>query len=192
MQKGFAPVMFLVGIVILAAAAAGAYYFVKSQVPKTEPQNTVVVSNTPQPVLPSIRPDDIGLPKDAVEFQKEIEKQSSGKTQLSFTLPEDFPKEFPVYPRAKLLSSLRYTQEGLSFLISWVTDDELDAVETFYTNRVSQKPWNVVSPFRSGALSRRELTFTAVDFPDSLGMIVLSQETTGRGKTSIRISYTKR
>lgn len=47
MQKGFTPVLVLVGILVLIAVAGGAYYLGKSQTPKS--QNQVVVSQTPQP-----------------------------------------------------------------------------------------------------------------------------------------------
>lgn len=56
-QKGFAPILVLVGIVIIIGIAAGAYYFGKSQPPKTQTQNQVVVSQTPQPtIVPSSIP----------------------------------------------------------------------------------------------------------------------------------------
>lgn len=124
-----------------------------------------------------------------------MEKHSGGKTNLTFALPADFPKDFPVYPSAKFQSSIRSTQEGLSFLIAWVTDDELDKVQTFYEKQVQEKPWNVARPFTPGivtSLSRRTLAFSRVDLPETQGTITLAQETTGRGKTSIRLSYTRR
>ncbi|MBI4035555.1 hypothetical protein HY383_01275 [Candidatus Daviesbacteria bacterium] len=47
MQKGFASVLVLIGILVLTAVAGGAYYLGKSQVTKPQPQNPVVVSPTP-------------------------------------------------------------------------------------------------------------------------------------------------
>lgn len=49
-QKGQAIILVLVGVVVLVAIAAGAYYFGKSQVPKAQPQTqqpTVVSSSSP-------------------------------------------------------------------------------------------------------------------------------------------------
>lgn len=46
MQKGFAPILILVGILVALALAGGVYFFGKSQVAKL--QNPVVVSQTPQ------------------------------------------------------------------------------------------------------------------------------------------------
>lgn len=181
-QKGFAPILVLVGILVLAMIVGGVYYFGKSQVSKSQTQNQVTA-------------DSIGLPEDAGQLQKEIDKKSEGKTQLSFSLPDGFPKDFPVYPEARLLSAIHSPQDELSFLIAWVTDDQLDKVQIFYETKLQDKPWNVVSSFKPGAvksLSRRTLTFNRQDSPDSVGMINLAEETTGRGKTSIRVSYTKR
>lgn len=50
MQKGFAPILVLVGILVLGLVAGGSYYFGKFQVPKPQPQ-------TPQPTTtPDISP----------------------------------------------------------------------------------------------------------------------------------------
>ena len=58
MQRGFAPILVLVGILILAIIAGGVYYFGRSQIVKPQPQNPVVVYQTPQPTLaPSSFPD---------------------------------------------------------------------------------------------------------------------------------------
>lgn len=58
-QKGFAPVLILVGILVLGMVAGGAYYFGKSQVSKPQPQNPVIASQIPQPVSsPSASPDE--------------------------------------------------------------------------------------------------------------------------------------
>lgn len=57
MQKGFAPILILIGILVIMAVASGAYYFGKSQTPKPQIQNPVVVSPTPQPtIVPSSIP----------------------------------------------------------------------------------------------------------------------------------------
>jgi len=50
-QKGFAPVLFLVGILVIIGVAAGVYFFGKSQVPKSQLPNPVVTSPTPQATL---------------------------------------------------------------------------------------------------------------------------------------------
>lgn len=48
MQKGFAPILILVGILIIMVVAGGAFYFGRQTTPKPQTQNPVVTS-TPQP-----------------------------------------------------------------------------------------------------------------------------------------------
>ncbi len=57
MQKGNTLIFLLIGILILAGVAGGAYYFGKSQSPK--PQNTAVSSLPTSSVTPSISPDEV-------------------------------------------------------------------------------------------------------------------------------------
>lgn len=52
MQKGFAPVIVLVGVLVLVAVSAGAYYLGKSQTLKSQNQNQIV-SQTTQPTSAS-------------------------------------------------------------------------------------------------------------------------------------------
>ncbi len=49
MQKGQALVFILVGVLILAAIAGGAYYLGRQTTPKPQTSNPVVTSSTPQP-----------------------------------------------------------------------------------------------------------------------------------------------
>ncbi len=53
MQKGFTPILILVGILVIVAVAGGAYFFGKSQVSKSQLPNPVVTSQTPQPIITS-------------------------------------------------------------------------------------------------------------------------------------------
>ena len=57
MQKGFAPILILIGILVIMAVAGGAYYFGKSQISK--PQSQIETSQTPKPaVVPQPTPSD--------------------------------------------------------------------------------------------------------------------------------------
>ncbi len=47
-EKGFTPLLILVGILIVSIIAGGAYYLGKQTNPKLQPQNPVVISKTPQ------------------------------------------------------------------------------------------------------------------------------------------------
>lgn len=69
MQKGFAPILLLITILILVTLAAGAYYFGKSQTSKPQTQNQVVVSQTLQPTsAPSSSPDTSPVPNGTGEI----------------------------------------------------------------------------------------------------------------------------
>lgn len=48
-QKGSSPLFTILGIILVIGIAGGAYYFGKTQIPKPQPYNPVVVSQTPQP-----------------------------------------------------------------------------------------------------------------------------------------------
>ncbi len=61
-QKGFSPLVIILGIILIIGIAGGAYYFGKSQTKKPEASsspNPMVVSQTPQPIItPSSSPDE--------------------------------------------------------------------------------------------------------------------------------------
>lgn len=48
MSKGFAPIIIILGIVLLLGIAGGAYYLVKSQAPGPQPEKTATISPAPQ------------------------------------------------------------------------------------------------------------------------------------------------
>lgn len=47
-QKGFSPLIIILGIILVIGIASGAYYFGKTQVPKPQSQNPVITSQIPQ------------------------------------------------------------------------------------------------------------------------------------------------
>ncbi|MDO8577043.1 MAG: hypothetical protein Q7R82_01740 [Candidatus Daviesbacteria bacterium] len=47
-ERGFAPLILLVGMLVIIGVAGGAYFFGKSQVAKSQPSNPVIASQTPQ------------------------------------------------------------------------------------------------------------------------------------------------
>lgn len=55
MQKGFAPIIILVGIVLAVAIIGGTYYIVKSK-PQNPPINSVIPTSPPQQISPSKSP----------------------------------------------------------------------------------------------------------------------------------------
>lgn len=66
-------------------------------------------------------------------------------------LPDTFPKDFPIYPEAKVISST-----GL--LVTFTTPDGLDKVVPFYKNGLSASGWLVTSSFDSDTVQTWEIT----------------------------------
>lgn len=54
-------------------------------------------------------------------------------------LPENFPSDFPLYPNAKITSSLG----GNGYWLTLATDDPLPTVEKYYDVNLREKGWKV-------------------------------------------------
>ncbi len=76
MQKGFAPIFILVGILVLTVVAGGAYYFGKSQAPK---------SQNPLPIVTSI-----ASPSATPDETANWKTYTSEDTTFSFKYPSDW------------------------------------------------------------------------------------------------------
>lgn len=50
-QKGFAPILIVVGILVIIVISGGAYYFGKFQALKSPLQNPTITSQTPKPTI---------------------------------------------------------------------------------------------------------------------------------------------
>lgn len=63
-------------------------------------------------------------------------------------LPESFPKDFPVYTGAKLVSSFSAKgDEGDGVSVVWETGDSFDKVTDFYKKKLQEDGWKVESTF---------------------------------------------
>lgn len=67
------------------------------------------------------------------------------------TLPDTFPKDFPVYPGAKVAASVSNIQQGKGngMLVTFTTPDGLDKVVPFYKSGLSTNGWTTTSSFDS-------------------------------------------
>lgn len=67
-------------------------------------------------------------------------------------LPDNFPKEFPVYPGAKVTSALSGAQSGSDngFWVTLSTADSLDKVNTYYKNQLASGGWTITTTFTAG------------------------------------------
>ena len=69
-------------------------------------------------------------------------------------LPGTFPKDFPVYPGAKVVSSVSGSQQEKvnGLLVIFTTPDGLDKVVPFYKSGLSTSGWAITSSFDSDTI----------------------------------------
>ena len=69
-------------------------------------------------------------------------------------LPDEFPKDFPVYAGAKVVSSVSGFQqeESNGMLVTFTTADGLDKVVPFYKSGLSANGWEITSSFDSDTI----------------------------------------
>jgi len=66
-------------------------------------------------------------------------------------LPEGFPKDFPVYPGAKVVSSFTANTDGKDGMsVVWETGDSVEAVSGFYKSNLVANGWKVSATFEQG------------------------------------------
>lgn len=90
--------------------------------------------------------------------KKTFDLGDGGKVTVSEDLPDDFPKDFPIYKGADFKGSVQGEQDGVKgFTASWETKDSLDKVKEFFDEEFSSGGWKETGTFSSGEM----LTFTA-------------------------------
>ena len=63
-------------------------------------------------------------------------------------LPDDFPKDFPVYKNATLVSKWSSTDEEASGMsVMWETEDSVVKVSEFYKDELVKADWKITSTF---------------------------------------------
>lgn len=73
----------------------------------------------------------------------------------SNSVPEDFPKDFPLYKGAKVTSSLSGAQAGKSngYWLTMATPDAADKVVIFYKTELPKNGWTVESTFAANEMT---------------------------------------
>lgn len=73
----------------------------------------------------------------------------------SNSVPEDFPKDFPLYKGAKVTSSLSGAQAGKSngYWLTMATPDAADKVVSFYKTELPKNGWTVESTFAANEMT---------------------------------------
>lgn len=101
----------------------------------------------------------------------------------SGTIPEGFPKDFPVYPGAKILSSLTGNQsgQGNGFWLTLSTSDSVDQVKSYYETNLKANGWTFEPTI--GASSGVSWTVTK----DKLNGYLTIDKSSGTNQTAILI-----
>lgn len=117
-----------------------------------------------------------------IDVDKEGEKVTikSEEAEFSFEeggeLPENFPKDFPIYPEAKLTSSWTASgeeTEGLSLV--WETNDSIDKVAAYYREKLTESGWK--SSFTSEVEDSMTLVFEKDDTNGFIGITTEDSKT---------------
>ena len=67
-------------------------------------------------------------------------------------VPDNFPKDFPLYTGAKVTSSLSGAQAGKAngFWLTMSTPDSVDAVTSYYKSQLEAKGWSIQQAYTAG------------------------------------------
>ncbi len=96
------------------------------------------------------------------------------KVTGSSSLPDSFPKDFPIYNGADYKGGVESSQEGISgFAATWETGDSMDKVSAFYKDALSSGKWKQTSTFNSGDSSM--FMFENTDDSKTGGWVTISR-----------------
>lgn len=78
----------------------------------------------------------------------------------SNSVPDTFPKDFPLYPGAKVTSSLSGAQAGKSngFWLTMTTPDTSEQVIAFYKTELEKNGWSVDSVFNANGMNTQGIS----------------------------------
>ncbi len=81
---------------------------------------------------------------------KTVKIPGGGEVSISSKLPDNFPKDFPVYSGAKVKSSYTGKQDAQTgSFVAWETGDSVDKVKEFYNSEFAKGPWKATNNFDS-------------------------------------------
>lgn len=126
-----------------------------------------------------------GVKTDLSDVEKGKVTYTDKKTGDTFSigsekLPDTFPKDFPLYPNAKVISSVTSSQgEKAVLLVIFETTDGLDKVVPFYKSGIGTGGWEITSSFDSDTLQ----TWAIAKENTEGSLSITSQE----GKTTIQV-----
>jgi len=100
-------------------------------------------------------------------------------------LPEDFPKDFPIYDNSKLVSKWSSTNEeneGISVILE--TGDDLSKVSDYYKTKLEKEGWTITSTF-----SQEDSSVFSFEKGDTEGILGI---TNAEDKVSISITISNK
>jgi hypothetical protein len=76
------------------------------------------------------------------------------------TIPDTFPKDFPIYPGSKVTAVLSGAQQGKSngFWVTLTTSDSLDKVSTYYTTNLKANGWSQTASYTAGTTTTQTVS----------------------------------
>jgi hypothetical protein len=110
----------------------------------------------------------VGLLQNAIEQKTGVKTnlQDVEKGKVTFTdtktgakvdigsgkIPDTFPKDFPLYPNAKVASAMSGAQaeKNNGFWLTMTTPDSVDAVSTFYKSQLGATGWTIDATYTAG------------------------------------------
>lgn len=94
------------------------------------------------------------------------------------TVPDAFPKDFPLYPGAKVTSSLSGAQSGKNggFWLTMTTADSVDRVSAYYKTQLAVNGWTITATYTANGTVTE--TATKNGWSGSLALTTDSSKTT--------------
>ena len=97
----------------------------------------------------------------ATATNKPEPNKNSEQSELTRTLPPDFPPEIPLYPKAILETTESVAEEsGTATLRS---QDDLQSIVSYYQEQFSQNDWEIIQPFETESEQTDKTIITSKD-----------------------------
>lgn len=123
-----------------------------------------------------------------VKIEEDGEKVSYKGEDFEFSydsggeLPEDFPKDFPVYKNATLISKWSSTdKEESGTSVMWETEDSVAKVSDFYKEELVKAGWKIISTF-----SQEESSIFTIEKEETEGYLAIAKTD---NKVNISITF---
>jgi hypothetical protein len=120
-----------------------------------------------------------GTPAGSTPAATSVATPAPGASQL----PEDFPKDFPIYERATIIAA-----KGDVYAIAMQSADAADAVRGFYEDRLAVAPWEVTNVVEVPEQNTVVVLFARREGGGQAGTVLIQEQQTDGRETFITIS----